>query len=62
MSKKAIEEYMDEIKAFAESHSKRNLYVPEHPTFSFSDYLKWLELKKLDEISKTLQSIAAKSE
>jgi len=53
-----IAEYINDVKAFTESVSQSN--NPQTTQHSFSDYLRWLELKKLDEIHKTLVVISEK--
>ena len=58
MSKDTIEEYLNETQAFAESLSKRNMFVTATPLYGFPDYVKWLELRRLDEIHNTLKEIS----
>lgn len=60
MNKEAIEEYINHSKAFGEIAAEGSRYdTPGGMAgISMSNYLKWLELKKLEEIHEALKEIA----
>ncbi|MES2704250.1 MAG: hypothetical protein V4649_16535 [Bacteroidota bacterium] len=57
-SQDSVKRFLAHAKAYADLSRNPNVPSATNPTYSFNDYLKWVEIGKMDKIIEGLEGIA----